>query len=199
MDLSKLPRMSQTPPPPPDGDIPPPTVASETSHATPGVGPHVPEYGVEPVGGSMAEAWISIAIGAILLLVFFRPIEYLITPADKFAQKYIFSAADGSPLSYTQTVFFWGDVAVLSFALVLILEGLLLFTRKPALIAAALGFTVLAVALNLFYVAGMMRAGYGLQLASALAVAFGVYIAIFQWKLLQTLRMTSAGRAFRRR
>ena len=30
-------------------------------------------------------------------------------------------------------------------------------------------------------------------------VAFGVYIAIFQWKLLQTLRMTSAGQVARGR
>jgi hypothetical protein len=190
MDMSKLPRMSQTPPPPPPLETDPPAAMP------PGLQspyPHERAYAAEPAP-SFAEAWISIAIGAILLLFYFRPIEYLLTEKSKFAQKYVFSAGDGSPLTYTQTVFFWGDVAMLAFALVLILEGLLLFTRKPALIAAAFGFTVLVVALNVLYIGGMMKGGYGLQFPSALAAAFGVYIAIFQWKLLQSLRMSrSAG------
>ena len=195
MDLSKLPRMSQTPAPPPpaadDPAAPPPPIATAAAA-------HVPEYGYEPSTGPMAEAWISLAIGVILLLMFFRPIEYLLTSKQSFEQRYTFSNADGSPLTYTQTVFFFGDVAIVSFALVLIIDGLILFTRKPKLIAAALAFTVITVLLNLAYVVRMMN-GYGLQFASALAVAFGVYIAIFQWKLLQSLRMAQAWAASRGR
>jgi uncharacterized membrane-anchored protein len=100
-----------------------------------------------------------------------------------------FNDEKGAPIKYTQTVFIWGDAAMLLFALVLILEGLLLFTRKPGLIALAFGLTVITVALNLFFLMMMMSRGYGFQLASAIAVAFGVYIAIFQWNLLQSHRM----------
>ena len=193
MDLSKLPRMSQTPAPPPSADdpgAPPPPIPTATAA-------NLPDYGYEPSTGPLAEAWISLAIGVILLLMFFRPIEYLLTSKQSFEQKYTFSDANG-PLTYPQTVFFFGDVAIVSFAFVLIIDGLILFTRKPRLIAAALVFTVITVLLNLAYVVRMMN-GYGLQFASALAVAFGVYIAIFQWKLLQSLRMAQAWAASRGR
>ena len=180
--------MSQTP-------APPPPVVDETAP-----GPSAPEEGrttrgvaagesYEPEGGfgGVAEAWISIAIGLIILLMFFRPIEYFFSSKRSFEQKYTFSAGDGSPLTYPQTVFFWGDIAIVAFALVLIFDGLILFTRKPRLIAAALVFTVITTLLNAGYVVSMMSS-YGLQFASALAVAFGVYIAIVQWKMLQAMR-----------
>jgi hypothetical protein len=38
-----------------------------------------------------------------------------------------------------------------------------------------------------------MSKGFGFQLYSGLAVAFGVYIAIAQWKMLQLLRLTARG------
>ncbi|MEA2711695.1 MAG: hypothetical protein QOF78_4296 [Phycisphaerales bacterium] len=197
MDMSKLPRMSQTPPPPPDE---PQQQASQS--AAPAAAPvhtaasHYREehaYAAEPIGGSLAEAWISIAIGLILLFATtaFRLVQYLSSPGTF---TWTFNDENGAPIKYTQTVFIWGDAAMLLFSIVLILEGLLLFTRKPGLIALAFGITVLTIAVNLFFLAGMMTRGYGFQLASALAIAFGVYIAIFQWKLLQSLRM-SRGRA----
>jgi hypothetical protein len=190
MDQSKLPRMSQTPAPPPAVEEDPNPPLAQTPVAGTQRVPGAPvDYGVDPGGfGGLAEAWISIAIGAILLLLFFRPIEYLFSSKQSFDQKYVFTAADGSPLAYTQTVFFFGDVAIVAFALVLIFDGLILFTRKPRLIAAALVFTVIATLLNIGYVLRMMSGGYGLQISSALAVVFGVYIAMVQWKMLQTFR-----------
>jgi hypothetical protein len=102
-----------------------------------------------------------------------------------------FTDPTGAPLPYRQTVFFWGDVAIFAFSLLLIVDGLILFTRKPALVTIALAFTIITVLMNFIYVVRMMN-GYGFQLWSAIAVAFGVYIAIFQWRLLQSLRMSRA-------
>ena len=146
-------------------------------------------YSTEPAA-SFAEAWISIAIGLILMFVSTagRFFEYL--TSSNFS--WTFNDASGAPIPYRQTVFFWGDVAIFFFALLLIIDGILVFTKKPILVAIAFGFTVVTVLMNLIYVARMMN-GYGFQLWSALAVAFGVYIAIFQWKLLQTLRMSRGG------
>ena len=197
MDMSKLPRMSQTPPPPPE----PSAAPQEEGRATGGVAApgsayrRELEYGVEPAP-SFAEAWISIAIGLILLFATYalRLIQFLLSPSTF---TWTFSDEKGQPIKYTQTVFIWGDAAMLLFALVLIIDGLLLFTRKPALIALAFGLTALTVATNLFYLVMMMSRGYGFQIASAIAVAFGVYIAIFQWKLLQSLRMSRAAAAMR--
>jgi hypothetical protein len=181
MDLSKLPRMSETPPPPP------PQTPQDEQRATRGVAAAPVDYGAYEPAPSLAEAWISIAIGLILLFATYalRPLQYLLAPASF---TWTFNDATGAPLKYTQTVFFWGDIAMLLFAIVLIVEGLLLFTRRPMLIMLAFGITVLTVAANLIYVAGMMTRGYGFQLPSAIAVAFGVYIALFQWKLIQSMR-----------
>jgi hypothetical protein len=187
MDLSKLPRMSQTPPPPPEAAPEPPPAGAGAAGAPQSAYRQEAGYAAEPAP-SFAEAWISIAIGLILLFATsaLRLIQYLMSPSTF---TWTFNDEKGAPIKYTQTVFIWGDAAMLLFALVLILEGLLLFTRKPGLIALAFGLTVITVALNLFFLMMMMSRGYGFQLASAIAVAFGVYIAIFQWNLLQSHRM----------
>ena len=176
MDMSKLPRMSQSPAPPaPAADDPLPYHEPSTPPDT---------------NNTAAEAWISIAIGVILLFLSPRIWQYLASPGT-FGQKWTFNDASGNPLAYPKTVFFWGDLAITTFALVLIIEGLVLaFARKPALVLIALVFTVLTVALNLVYVVAMVVQGYGLQILSALAVAFGVYIAMFEWRLLGALRRT---------
>ena len=193
MDMSKLPRMSQTPPPPPPETSEP---ALDEGCSAPGIPAAQAQrayrqeldYGSEPTV-SLAEAWISIAIGLILMFVSTagRFLEYL--TSSNFSWN--FTDPTGAPLPYRQTVFFWGDVAIFAFALLLIIDGLILFTRKPALVTVALAFTIITVLMNFFYVVRMMN-GYGFQLWSAIAVAFGVYIAIFQWRLLQSLRSSRA-------
>jgi hypothetical protein len=193
MDMSKLPRMSQTPPPPPDAT---PEPSADEGRATRGVAAEHPQrayrqevdYAAEPAV-SLAEAWISIAIGLILMFVSTagRFLEYL--TSSNFSWN--FTDPTGAPLPYRQTVFFWGDVAIFAFSLLLIVDGLILFTRKPALVTIALAFTIITVLMNFIYVVRMMN-GYGFQLWSAIAVAFGVYIAIFQWRLLQSLRISRA-------
>ncbi len=185
--MSKLPKMSQSPAPPPVEQTTPDPQATEpvpTDYRT----------AADNSGAPMADAWISIAIGLIVIFMNFRPIEYVISNRDAFAQKYQFWDASRAPITYTQSVFFWGDVALLTFGLVLVGEGLLRFTRRASLTMVALVFTLLAVLLNLAFVAGMMAGGYGLQLWSAVAVAFGVYIAIYQWKRMQMLRLMPSPR-----
>jgi len=189
MDMSKLPRMSQTPPPPADPSSEVPAAAAPPPQQS--AYRQEQGYSTEPAA-SLAEAWISIAIGLILMFVSTagRFFEYL--TSSNFS--WTFNDASGAPLPYRQTVFFWGDVAIFAFSLLLIIDGLILFTRKPTLVMIAFGFTVVTVLMNFVYVVRMMN-GYGFQLWSAIAVAFGVYIAIFQWRLLQSLR---ASRAFSR-
>ena len=141
-----------------------------------------------------AEAWISIAVGVIILLMAPRLIQYLLSPAA-FEQSIRITDEQGQPLAYTRSVFFWGDLSLTLFALVLILEGLVVaFVRNPLLVLIALVLTIATTLLNLFYVIQMIVLGYGFQIMSALAVAFGVYIALYQWRLWQSLRALPTGR-----
>jgi hypothetical protein len=181
MDISKLPRMSETgkhaPPPAPPHDRKGEDVAVERV------------YRREDVHSTGAEAWISIAVGVILILLAPRIWQYVLSRLFGTAFTWTFSDAQGNPLPYTQSVFFWGDFAMALFAIVLIVEGIIVgFTRRPAFVVLALGLTVLTTLLNLGYMVWMIQGGYGLQIMSAFAVAFGVYIAIYQKRMLALLR-----------
>lgn len=181
MDLSKLPKLSGDRP-----EVPPPP-ASGLENAPYQVIPYEPKREANP-----AEAWLSIAIGLIMLLLSPRIFQYLISPST-FAQKWTFNDGKGNLLAYTQTVYFWGDVCLTLFALSLIFEGVVLgFTRRQIWLIASILFTAMATLMNGGYVGYMMFAGYGLQMFSALAVAFGVYAVIVLW---QRYQQTNALRA----
>jgi hypothetical protein len=214
MDISKLPRLSQTSQPagdapPPDTAAGPPVAQAPTSWCTRCHAPNPPgtrycgncgaelrtgavDYARSVEPGAGAEAWVSIAVGAILLFMAPNFIRYLLSPG-KFDQKMQYFDATGAPLAYTKTVFFWGDLSLTLFAFVLIVEGLVIaFGRRPLLVLGAFILTITATTMNLFYVGWMMSTGYGFQIMSGLAVAFGVYIALYQWRLWNTLRRRSA-------
>ncbi len=176
MDLSKLPKLSESPAPAP----PPPQVAPQRPAVAPREDLALRE-------SPAAEAWISIAIGVILMLLSPRLFQFILAPGT-FDQKWTFNDPSGAPLAYPKTVFFWGDVALIAFALVLIVEGLVIaFGKSAALLAVAFVLTALVTALNFFYVVAMMWSGYGAQIFSLLAVAFGGYIAFYQWRLLKAM------------
>jgi hypothetical protein len=179
MDLSKLPKLSETPAPP---------QVDRAAERRDEVERYLARY--DAPGSSAAEAWISIAIGAILLLMSPRLLQYMFSPGT-FSEKWTFSNPDGSPLAYPKTVFFWGDVALVAFALVLIVEGVVLVIGRKhiAVVVFAFCLTVAATLFNLGYVVVMLQMGYGPQIFSLLAVAFGGYIAFYEWNLLQSLRM----------
>ena len=181
MDLSKLPKLSQTPAPPvPVGDEINPPVPDD-SQAT-----RVYERrGQESL--SIAEIWISLIVGLILLMWCPTMMKYLSSLIfhTEFAP---FFLADGTILPYPKVYpQFWSDLCITAFAFVLILEGVALsMARKRWLVTLAFGMTVLATLLNLGFIFATF-ASYGAPVVSLLAVAFGVYIALYQWRLLRSL------------
>lgn len=205
MDLSKLPKLSQTPPPPPadppggadagtatkvelfcrcGAPIAPGTkfcsnCGASYGEATGGGRP------VEPMEGMGAEAWISIAMGALLIYLSPTIWKYYLIPGS-FTDT--FSDPQGNPMAYRQTEFYWAHLGLAAFSVVLFLEALvMLLARKAPLVMAALVLTLAAALLNVYALAR----GYkliGFQVYNALAVAFAIYIAMFQFAVLRGLR-----------
>ncbi len=169
--------MSQTPRPP---DPTPPS-----SQSPPPSSPQ-PEYAPEPASVGL-EAWISIAVGAFLLLMYPRFLQWLSHRA--FGTNFNpFVDSAGNVVPYSQVPAFWSDLGPVLFGVVLILEGLeMAFIRKPALVAVVLTLTALATLYNLIYLV-MSYGHYGLAPVSFLAVAFGFYICLYQWKYLRMRR-----------
>ncbi len=191
MDLSKLPKMSKTPPPP----------AAETESMQPQAGEPQGTGRAdsqrremdEPLPG-FAEAWISIALGAILLFVFPNTLEFLFSRAS-FDANHSFLDTAGNPTTYTKTAFFWADMGVTLFAAVLIAEGIVLaMAKKPGLVLAAMILTIGAGAFNLIVVVCVNHL-IGFQIVCALAVAVAGYMAATQWRLVEVLRRREMGRS----
>jgi hypothetical protein len=198
MDMSKLPRLSQSPRPPDAADEP---TAPAAPAAPPPATAAAPTYAAHDAVGSLAEAWISLAIGALLL--FFVPYTLQYASSKLFGTSFVpfadptrpFPARcdfimynDGTKIFYRDLPNYWSDMAVTAFAIVLILDGLiLLLARRRGFVAVAFVFTLLATAGNLVWLIGSYSQ-YGFAMLSALAVIFGVYIALYQWKLLGLTR-----------
>src|SRR5689334_16639589 len=103
MDMSKLPKLSETPKPP-DNSTPPPTM--------------------------QGEAFFSIAMGVLLLLLYPRLLHWLFRPST-FAP--FIDPSTGATVPYPSTPAFWMDLGPVLFGAILVLEGLVIaFVRKPA-------------------------------------------------------------------
>jgi hypothetical protein len=191
MDLSKLPKLSETPRPPPQ---PGPEA------------PRVPVARVEPAQfGLGAEAWISLAFGMLLLLISHNTLGYFSSklfhtsfepfpdPTRQYPARCDFILyMDGTKIFYRDTVTFWSDLVVTLFAITLILDGLILLrARRAGVILCALAVTTIATLANLFYLVRTISGG--LPIISILAVIFGVYIAIYQWNLYKSRTAARAG------
>jgi len=190
MDLSRLPRLSQTARHTADQQTPSPNAAQPPPAQKPDATATPVEFQrVRPRADSSGpEAWISIAIGLIIQLMSARFWSFAFWGLFGTQFTWKFTDASGAPLAYTQTVFFLGDLSMVLFGMVLILDGIvLLFARSRGLLLAAFALTSATTLLNLWYLLSMMHKGYGLQLVSAVAVAFGVYIAMHQWRMLAQL------------
>ncbi len=189
MDMSKLPRLSNTaenvPPSQPENSstLPP--------HDQPIPARSEPPYSEPAMTQGMlmgAEAWLSIVIGIILLLLTSRFLQFLAGKITHAEFSWEFNDAAGNPLAYSQTVFFWNDLGLVIFALCLIFEGLVLgFLRHPFWLKLGFALTLAAIALNLFTVAKSLPV-VGFQFMPALAIAFGVYIGMHEWALLKAAR-----------
>lgn len=192
MDVSKLPKLSDTQK---EQQAQAAAVAGETAATNdPPIVQYAPRQedrqSISVMGG--AEAWLSIAIGVIILLIDTnrRLLHYYLA---RSSFTWTFSDSAGAPLPYPKTIFFWGDFAMVAFGLVLIIEGLVLgFAPRRGLIAMAFALTVAATLLNFGYIAFMISGGYGFQIPSALAVVFGLYISSYEWRLLRAMRPSVA-------
>lgn len=204
MDLSKLPKLSQSPPPPPDDAAIESASASSTGQNASPAAPAAANPYIPPPTTTLAEAWISLAVGALLLFIVPFTLQYAsskifhttFAPFPDPNQPYPakcdflqFANADGSNVTrvyYRDTAQFASDLAVTGFALVLIVDGIvLLLARNRPLVTFALGLTIIATLGNLCYL--LSTFSQGIALLSALAVVFGGYIALQQWNLLKSM------------
>jgi hypothetical protein len=169
MDMSKFPRFSKTNQPDPNPQDPD-TPASERlddSYATVSPGP---------------EAWISIAIGLLVLLMQRTFINYLLgreTPTV--------TDIDRGTITYAESFFFIEDLGLFVFGLALVLDGVLLLINRPNAVLVGLIITLLAAALNL-YTLLRLYSPLGFRLFPAIAFILAIYTAIYQWKLLRITR-----------
>jgi hypothetical protein len=184
MDLSKLPKMSdtrraeaerqgQSPAPP----MPNPLAAS-------GPTPAVPAGRVVAVdaGGS---GWISLIVG--LLVMLFWPRLWTWISHKLFGTSFApYQDAAGNLVPYTQTPDFWSDLAIGLFAVALIVEGIVLLWAATSRLAVWASLVIIAGAtlFNLGFVVSSLSRGYAIPIVSALAVVFGAFMCIQQWQLL---------------
>jgi hypothetical protein len=198
MDLSKLPRLSetdkQTPPPPPsDASMPSarsaPVQADSIGYATPSP---------LPGGGISGQVWLSGIIGLLLVMFGWNFARFSIakltgqtfhtgvnwTSGEKAGQEVDYFDLQG----YTA----YTDAGIFLFGLAMVLEAVLLATVRNntpasrAIVGFTLLVTVLATALNILVVGLLLKTGI-LPLMSGLAVAYGGYMAAYEWQMLKDL------------
>jgi hypothetical protein len=199
MDLSKLPKLSQTAKPSTDAAEPSPIAESRSE---PAGGAFCPtcgsplragarfcdscgaQMGRAPMPRSGADAWISIAIGVILLFLFPHLIVYLLHPGT--TQFDAIDAQTGASIPYAHSAFIWPDIGVTFFCLMLIVDALLmLLIPKRGVAILGLVLAAACAALNLFVVIRSMNI-IGFQVICAIAIAFSIYIAIQRWSIIRS-------------
>jgi hypothetical protein len=195
MDLSKLPRLSQT-----DQQTPAPEsipAARQVPHEQPQPIPYAP---VTPVtgGGIGAQVWLSGIIGLLLIMFgwnFARFCSAKLT-GQTFHTGVNWTAGpkEGGEVDYFELQGYtaYTEAGIFLFGLALVLEAFLLATVKRntpasrAIVGFTLLITVLATALNLIVCGLMFKIGL-LPIMSGLAVAYGGYMAMYEWQLLKDL------------
>lgn len=190
MDFSKLPKLSQSPAPPEQAPVeatPPAQVVSSSPvqplRVTPGVG---------------AEVWLSAVVGVVCLLLGRNFARYWMAKlTGREFQTGVFWTAGpnaGKEVNYLQLEggTAWNDAAIFLFGLALVFEAALLavvysrFRFKMQLVMVSFLITVLATGFNAVVAVVLLNKGV-LPLWSALAVAYGGYIAAYEWRLMQFL------------
>ena len=198
MDLSKLPRLSETAPTPPD-----PAPAPQNAPPTPGQSaapPRIPseihpDFNIEyrsPIG---AEIWISAVIGLIFIMMGWTFARYLVaTVAGRpFPTGVIWTEGEkaGTEVSYfdLQGHVFWNDSAMFLFGLALLMEAVVLYAistnskHTNAFIRLGVAIAFLATVYNLIVAGIFLNSGIP-PIMSLLAVAFGGYITLYLWRML---------------
>lgn len=135
-----------------------------------------------PSPSRLAEAWVSVGVGALLLLFFPRILEYFLTPASF---TWTFNDRDGAPLAYTSSMFFVLDCGVLALAVSFLADGvLLLVARHRAALMAGVAISAATALINIVVVL-WIRSELGLQLLPALGALFAGYMALQQMTALR--------------
>jgi len=192
MDMSKLPKLSQTPKPP--------------SNEPPAGEPEPLSYGPQigtPEASIAGMLWISLVIGALCMFWGRGAASYFfakLTGREHHTHvNWVAGPNAGQEVGYwdLQGAVAWTDTGVFLFGLAMVLEGIALAVLnskmggKKIWLSASLGVVVIATIVNLVTAVKVLNVG-ATPLTSGLAVAFGGYMAMYQWKL---LRMLSTGRA----
>lgn len=190
MDLSKLPKLSDTksqtpPPPPPPTDAPPPPPARPI------------DYGIAQPRGIGGDIWISLIIGILLCYLGGTFARFAI---DKITHQPFHTTVNwtSGPKAGTEVDYFdleghtaWSDMGVFLFGLILLFEAaaktvLLLSPGQPARIALMLAILLTLVAMLLNGIACALLFGDGITpLLSGFAVAFGGWILFDEWSTLK--------------
>lgn len=178
MDFSKLPKLSRT------GESQPAPNQSDVPEASPT--PPAASAPAPAAGGGFFEAWLSIGIGAFVLLIQPRFLQWLSSRIFHTSFNEFTDPDTNNVVPYTTVPEFWSDLGVTLFGVVLILDGLLIFTRRKSLCWVALVITVVSTVYNLLWLVGSYSK-YGLPVVSFLAVIFGVFMAGTQWRIIQSL------------
>jgi hypothetical protein len=175
MDMSKLPRLSNTPTPP----TPEPKPEAKERM--------VPDYGRAPAPLSgIAEAWLSFMIAAFLLFMYPHLLQYVAHPGTQFDAT---DSTTGAAIPYVQSAFFKMDLGTTVFAVVLALDALvLLLPRRGWLLLTLMGMTAATALLNVWVVWAVYGL-VGLALPCALAVALSGYMAMVQFAAWSEVRM----------
>jgi len=158
-----------------------------------------PALRVDPDLGVGIEVWISAIIGLVLMLVGRSFASYLAATltGQPFHTNVLWNMGpkEGQEVGYWELTGYTAlsDSAIFLFGLTMVLESVVLaimntrFKAKTQLVAVALFFTALVTIYNALAALMMLTVGIP-PYSSLLAVAFGGYIALFEWRLLQQLR-----------
>jgi hypothetical protein len=158
-----------------------------------------PALRVDPDLGVGIEVWISAIIGLVLMLVGRSFASYLAATltGQPFHTNVLWNVGpkEGQEVGYWELTGYTAlsDSAIFLFGLTMVLESVVLaimntrFKAKTQLVAVALFFTALVTLYNALAALMMLTVGIP-PYSSLLAVAFGGYIALFEWRLLQQLR-----------
>ena len=175
VDLSKLPKLSKT------GQSQPGSEQTEPARLP-------PDHGIKILPSvGLAEAWISIALGVLLLFIFPNTLSYVHSPAV-FEQNNSVTDAQGNTIPYPKSAYFWTDLGVTVFAVALIVEGIVLAAaRRIAPLIFAFLLTSLAAAFNVVVIAHAYPL-IGFPAVCGIGVAVLGYMAMTQWRLIGILR-----------
>ena len=184
MDLSKLPKLSDTKTAEGETPVAVPAEPVAALPVTPPVDAHAQSGRPPPAG--LADTWLSIGVGAFILLFWPRFLQW--ASSKVFHTHFVpFTDSDGAVVPYHTLPEFWSDLGPTLLGAVLVIDGLLLFTRRPALILIALAMTLVSTLFNLGWVV-YSYGTFGLAPLSLLAVIFGGFILSTQWATYQAVR-----------